>query len=103
MGGRVARSGAGRKGDTGKPPWDLAPWRAVSVMVRVLGFGARRYGPENWRKVENRRDRYSAAALRHLVAWKLGEKKDPETGESHLAHTMCCVAFLLDEEEEKQP
>jgi ribosomal protein L32 len=34
------------------------------------------------------------------MSWWGGEQRDPETGENHLAHAICCVAFLLEEEEE---
>ena len=31
---------------------------------------------------------------RHIDAWWGGEQKDPETGEHHLAHAICCGMFL---------
>ena len=46
-------------------------------------------------KVENPKERYYDAAMRHLYAWFNGEPKDIETGESHLAHAICCLLFLL--------
>ncbi len=91
----------GRKDDTGKARWDLLPLRAASAIVRVLTYGARKYAPENWRKVPDGRDRYFAAALRHLVAWRGGEAIDPESGEPHLAHAACCLFFLLEIEAPK--
>jgi len=89
----------GRKFDTEKTRYDLIPPLALDAFARVLTFGARKYAPDNWRHVEGRRWRYFSAAMRHLWAWWRGEKTDAETGESHLACAMCCVAFLLDEEE----
>ncbi len=85
----------GRKHDAGKPQWGLLPWDAVGDIVEVLTLGARKYAPDNWRKVPNARARYFDAALRHLVAWKRGESFDHEWGCSHLAHAGCCVLFLL--------
>lgn len=90
----------GRKLDDGKEPWHLVPFAAARAVVRVLAFGARKYAPNNWRRVENARDRYFSAALRHLVAWHQGERVDPESGLPHLAHAACCVLFLLAPEEE---
>jgi len=52
-------------------------------------------GVNNWQQVENPRERYYDAAMRHLYAWFNGEPKDLETGESHLAHAICCLLFLL--------
>lgn len=60
----------------------------------MLQHGAAKYGENNWQKVEPR-SRYIAAALRHLNAHQQGERNDPETGLSHLAHATCCLLFLL--------
>lgn len=86
----------GVKFDSGKPDWALAQWRTLDAYVRVLTFGARKYAPDNWRKVPNLRARYFAAAMRHVMAWWRGELLDPETGEPHLAHAICCLAFLCE-------
>lgn len=88
----------GRKQDGGKPRLDLLPPRAITEIGKVLEFGARKYAPDNWRKVEGWRWRYSGAALRHLFAWLGGEPNDPESGLHHLAHAGCCVLFLLEKE-----
>lgn len=60
----------------------------------MLQHGAAKYGENNWQKVEPH-SRYIAAALRHLNAHQQGERNDPETGLSHLAHATCCLLFLL--------
>lgn len=84
----------GRKDDSGKTRWDLIPWDVMASVARVLTFGARRYGDDNWRKVPGARRRYFAAAMRHIIAWERGEPVDPDTAESHLAHAICCLLFL---------
>lgn len=85
----------GVKSDDGKARWDLLPWEQVESVVRVLGFGARKYAPDNWMHIEEPRRRYIAAALRHVVARCRGEVLDPETGEPHAAHAVCCLLFLM--------
>lgn len=85
----------GQKHDAGKDRWDLLPLWPVEQVVKVLTFGAAKYGPNNWQLVEGRADRYFAATMRHLTRWRLGESNDPESGLSHLAHAACCVLFLL--------
>ncbi len=87
---------SGTKNDSGKDRWDLLPVRGTRLIVKVLTFGAAKYAPENWRKVPNARERYYAAAMRHLTAWWEGERDDPETGLPHLAHAGCCIIFLLE-------
>jgi len=85
----------GRKDDQEKARWDLLPYKEVSQVVRVLTFGACKYSDNNWKRVSNPHNRYFAAAMRHLTAWKEGEIKDPETGQNHLAHAVCCLLFLM--------
>ncbi len=85
----------GKKYDTEKARWDLLPWTVVSQIVEVLTFGCKKYGPNNWQLVPNARERYFAAAHRHLAAWRGGEQDDNESGLSHLAHAACCLLFLM--------
>jgi hypothetical protein len=89
----------GVKFDGEKAKWDLLPMRAVSSVVDVLTFGARKYAPWNWARVPDQRPRYYAACLRHLVAWWHGERLDPDSGLPHLAHAVCCLLFLLEVEQ----
>jgi hypothetical protein len=87
-------AGEGRKDDNAKPRWDLLPMGLVEETVKVLTFGAKKYADNNWMKVANFNERYWAALMRHLVAWRSGEINDPETGLSHLAHAVCNLVFL---------
>lgn len=61
----------------------------------VLTFGAKKYGPENWKKLENLATRYYAACRRHLLDWADGEELDKESGLPHLIHAMACLHFVL--------
>jgi hypothetical protein len=87
----------GRKDDGGKSDLALVPFDALLEVGHVLGFGARKYQDrsDNWSRVAGGRDRYTSALLRHVAAWRLGERNDPETGRHHLAHAVCCGMFLL--------
>lgn len=87
----------GTKNDGEKPRWDLLPFDAVETVVRVLSFGAKRYGPWNWVNVKNNpgQDRYLAAMLRHLSAYAQGQWLDSESGLPHLAHVACSALFLI--------
>jgi hypothetical protein len=90
----------GRKDDGGKLPWHLLPSDAVEEILKVLAFGAAKYEPRNWEK-GMAWSRPFAALMRHMWAWWRGEKADPETGLSHLAHAGCCLLFLLAYEQRK--
>ena len=87
---------AGRKDDSGKIRYSLVPPRALALVARVLTYGAERYGAHNWERVENGRERYTDAVMRHVEAWRSGEKSDPDTGVHHLAHAVCCALFLVE-------
>lgn len=82
------------KYDQDKLPEHLYSIPAHNDLLKVLAFGAKKYGQHNWRKGMDW-SRVYAAAERHLHAWFDGQDKDPETGLSHLAHAMCCTMFLL--------
>jgi len=85
----------GKKYDTEKTMWHLLPYDALSYVAQVMTFGARKYGPGNWRQLEAPEDRYFSAMMRHLTAWRSGERFDPETGLPHLAHAATNALFLL--------
>jgi hypothetical protein len=89
----------GEKHDNEKPRFDLLPPMAVTEMAKVLTFGAKKYAPDNWRKVPDAKARYTAALLRHAFAYLGGEVEDTETQLNHMAHIMCCAAFLIELEE----
>lgn len=92
----------GLKFDAQKDRWDLLPTAAVRQIVKVLTFGANKYGDDNWRHVPDARRRYYAAAMRHLTAWWEGTENDEETGVSHLAHAACCILFLMQQKNLKE-
>ena len=95
----------GKKFDTKKPKAYLLPPKALMEVSRVLTIGAEKYDEENWRKLDNLQKRYTGATLRHLFAHMDGERLDPETNLSHLAHALCCLLFKLEielEEAEKK-
>ena len=85
----------GKKLDQNKPRMSLLPKGVLNAVIRVLEFGASKYAESNWQTVPDARRRYYDAMHRHIDAWWQGEKKDSETGESHLAHAICCGMFLM--------
>lgn len=89
------KTATGIKHDDGKDRWDLLDYNFVQEGVRVLTFGATEYGPNSWKNVPDGKERYFAALMRHLVAWRQGEKTDPQTNKSHLAHAFCNLMFLF--------
>lgn len=94
--GRVLRPPQhGVKADAGKDRWSLLPWEQIGDVVRVLTYGAKKYPPNNWKKIVEWEDRYASAAMRHIASRLAGERRDPETGLPHLAHAVCCLLFMM--------
>lgn len=89
-----AKVDTGRKSDSGKTRFDLLLPEFEEAVADVLTFGAAKYEPNNWQKVEDPVNRYYASLRRHLNAWRKGEKVDPESGRNHLAHVATNVMFL---------
>lgn len=54
-------------------------------LCKVWEFGADKYSKSNWKLVDNGKDRYTNAMLRHLVAEE-DNHVDSESGLPHAAH-----------------
>lgn len=89
---------SGIKYDSEKPDMYLLPPLATLEVGKVLTYGANKYSPDNWRRLDMLQERYTSAALRHLLAHMSGEANDEETNMSHLAHAICCLLFKLEDE-----
>ena len=85
----------GVKYDSGKPEYSLMPKGALHETVKVLTYGAKKYSPDNWKRVPELQKRYFDALQRHIYAYQSGENIDPESGLHHLAHASCCINFML--------
>lgn len=91
-------SGVDPKGEAGskKAPMWLLPHHAKESTAWVIGLGAKKYGPWNWRDTRVCASTYLSAIQRHLGAWEEGKDPDPESGQSHLAHIIANCVILLD-------
>lgn len=85
----------GLKYDKDKNRLDLVQPEFIEAVGKVLTFGARKYKANSWQQVEQGIDRYYAATLRHLLAWRSGEIFDPESKLPHLFHIACNIMFLI--------
>lgn len=85
----------GKKFDAEKIRTDLFSTLALEELAKVLTYGAKKYGAQNWRS-GMAWSRLLGACLRHVFAFMRGEDNDRETGICHLAHAMCCLMFLLE-------
>lgn len=89
-----------------KPRVDIVPPALVLAAGKALGFGASKHGvPEGnngfgtWRTAGTEQAEpltHYACLLRHLLLWRGGEAKDPDSGLSHLDHAAAQLGILLD-------
>ena len=86
----------GKKNDKEKVMMSLVPWVAIHEVARVMTYGAKLYGCGNWRHVETAR--YMDALMRHIYAYRMGERDDNESGLPHLSHALCCMTFIVAKE-----
>lgn len=81
------------EGKETKPRVDLIDPTFLLGMGRVLGDGAKKYAPNNWRYGSNYSERY-ASLVRHLAAWHSGETLDINSKENHLYHVATNAMIL---------
>ncbi len=82
------------KFDADKVRLDLIEPEFIIGTGQVLTFGASKYEDNSWQQVPNAESRYYGAAMRHLMAYRMGDESDSETGLSHLHHAATCLMFL---------
>ena len=82
--------------DDGKPPLAYMPWKALRAMAMVQSYGQKKY--LDWFNYKQGMEvgRNLSCAVRHIAAYMDGEDADPESKQSHLAHAMCRLAFVLE-------
>ena len=81
--------------DKPKPDWSLLPLDALTPAVALMsGLGLAKHRRGDWR--EKPVEYHWACLMRHLVAWQSGQRVDPESGHSHLAHAVCRLIFLIE-------
>lgn len=79
-----------------KPSMQFVPPVALLELGLVMEFGAKKYGPMNWRKDPITASTYYNALMRHAFQYWDGADLDSESRRNHLAHIMACCAILLD-------
>lgn len=85
------------KFDSDKAPLALIPPEVLPEIAKIFGFGAEKYGVNNWRRDSDKTEwsRTYSSIQRHLNAWLSGEDNDPESGMSHLAHATTQLMILM--------
>lgn len=91
----MSNNNIGIKFDKEKLLYHLIPAECLEQLCKVYTFGARKYGENNWIKLDNPIIRFSDALERHFIEFKKGNQLDNETGINHLAHVAWNAFSLL--------
>lgn len=84
---------------------DVTPPELMLAAGRALGYGKAKHGVATsdgwgtWRVAGTQQAEpltHYSCLMRHLLAWRAGEERDPESGLSHLDHAAAQLAILLD-------
>ena len=81
--------------DPRKVPMWLVPGALSRGCARGLGYGAKKYAPNNWRRGMKFSEVLSALE-RHLHDLKDGEFFDQDSGLLHTDHMACNLGFLME-------
>jgi hypothetical protein len=87
----IATNAAGGKQSHSPYRCDLLPAKAVLAVAKILKYGADRYAPNNWRKID-RADHLNHATT-HILAHLAGD-----TSDDHLEHAACRLLMALETE-----
>lgn len=68
--------------------FDLIDSRAMFALAQILDHGAKKYGENNWRKIDC--EDHLNRSLIHAYAWLAGDKQD-----DHLEHFFCRAMMAL--------
>lgn len=83
----------GIKLDSEKPDLSLIPKEALDGIATALGYGAKKYNRNNYKKGLEY-TRLVAAAMRHISAFNAGADLDSESGLSHVDHALATLSML---------
>lgn len=76
-----------------KLQWSLVDFDSLEVLVKVLEFGAKKYGKHNWKKGLTTTS-ITESLLRHTFAYLNNEDIDQESQLPHWGHMLCNLMFL---------
>ncbi len=86
------------KFDIGKNDWSLLPFEVIETAIKRITIGKEKYARDSWKQLDDGKNRYFAALMRHLVEYQKGNRwdEDPRFPEStHLQAALTNMIFLV--------
>lgn len=90
------------KSDENKVPLQLVDPYFIEEVAKVLKFGADKYEPNSWKKIDNPIYRTQGSVMRHFNEYLKGNTIDPESSLPHLAHCASQLMILMWHERNKR-
>lgn len=84
----------GSRFNQGKLRWSLVHFKSLEPLVRVLEFGAKKYGDYNWQKGLDRKE-ILESMMRHMTDLMDGNEYDEESKIHHIGHILCNGMFYM--------
>jgi hypothetical protein len=81
--------------------FDLIPPIAMLELAKIMEYGAKRYAPNNWRKIPL--EDHINHMLMHLFAYNGGDRQDDHLGHALARAAMAVEIAKLGEQEEMSP
>lgn len=86
--GQTVTNEAGGKQSFLSAAFHCIPYMVLRLLAQCLGFGARKYGKENWKKIPI--EEHASHAMNHLNEWMIGDRSEP-----HLVNALARTSFAL--------
>ena len=86
--GETVTTADGGKHSFTRARYDAIPMQALRVLAECVGFGLRKYGQDNWKRIPI--EEHMGHAMGHLVQWQCGDRSEP-----HLVNAAARVMFAL--------
>lgn len=86
--GETITNAKGGKQSFTKAMFSAIPAISLKLLAECLGFGARKYGFDNWKSLSLEEN--ICHALNHLNEYRLGDRSEP-----HLVNAMARISFAL--------
>lgn len=90
------------KDSEGKNRLDLIEPDFILGLGEALTFGSKKYSDNGWKDIKNKHDENYASLMRHIMAWRKGEKQDPESGLNPLLHAAYNIMVLYYDDLQKE-
>lgn len=72
------------------------PPTVLLELALAMTEGALKYGKHNWQESKVLGSIYTDAAMRHMLAWTLGQEIDPHSGIHHITKAIASLTVLRD-------